>query len=83
MTDEAVLIEAPAQRRIRATGLGVFERKPLSPDSPLLRLPNVVTTPHIGSATGETCEAVVHYTVDNLLVTLTGERLPSPVSPSA
>ncbi|MDF5918882.1 NAD(P)-dependent oxidoreductase [Pseudomonas aeruginosa] len=55
--DEAALIEALAQRRIRAAGLDVFEREPLSPDSPLLRLPNVVATPHIGSATEETREA--------------------------
>lgn len=58
VVDEAALIEALAQRRIRAAGLDVFEREPLSPDSPLLRLPNVVATPHIGSATEETREAM-------------------------
>ncbi len=36
VVDEAALIEALAQRRIRAAGLDVFEREPLSPDSPLL-----------------------------------------------
>lgn len=74
VVDEAALIEALAQRRIRAAGLDVFEREPLSPDSPLLRLPNVVATPHIGSATEETREAMARCAVDNLLAALAGER---------
>ncbi|HCD6629458.1 TPA: D-glycerate dehydrogenase [Pseudomonas aeruginosa] len=83
VVDEAALIEALAQRRIRAAGLDVFEREPLSPDSPLLRLPNVVATPHIGSATEETREAMARCAVDNLLAALAGERPLNLVNPSA
>jgi phosphogluconate 2-dehydrogenase len=62
------------QRTIRAAGLDVFEKEPLSHDSPLLRLNNVVATPHIGSATHETREAMAKCAVDNLLAALAGKR---------
>jgi len=46
VVDEAALIEALQQRRIRGAGLDVFEREPLDHDSPLLQMPNVVATAH-------------------------------------
>lgn len=74
VVDEAALIEALRDRQIRAAGLDVFEREPLNPDSPLLQLNNVVATPHIGSATHETREAMAACAVENLLAALAGER---------
>jgi phosphogluconate 2-dehydrogenase len=74
VVDEAALIDALQQNQIRAAGLDVFEREPLGPDSPLLQLNNVVATPHIGSATHETREAMARCAVDNLLAALAGER---------
>ncbi|MDZ5431800.1 D-glycerate dehydrogenase [Pseudomonas fluorescens] len=74
VVDEAALIEALRSGQIRAAGLDVFEREPLDPDSPLLQLDNVVATPHIGSATHETREAMARCAVDNLLAALSGER---------
>ncbi|VVM45944.1 Glyoxylate/hydroxypyruvate reductase B [Pseudomonas fluorescens] len=74
VVDEAALIEALRARQIRAAGLDVFEREPLDPTSALLQLDNVVATPHIGSATHETREAMAACAVDNLLAALAGER---------
>jgi phosphogluconate 2-dehydrogenase len=74
VVDEPALIEALQQKRIRAAGLDVFEREPLGIDSPLLQLNNVVATPHIGSATHETREAMATCAVENLLAALSGER---------
>lgn len=74
VVDEAAMIQALQSGQIRAAGLDVFEREPLDPDSPLLRLDNVVATPHIGSATHETREAMATCAVDNLLAALAGER---------
>ncbi|ROM94326.1 NAD(P)-dependent oxidoreductase [Pseudomonas brassicacearum] len=74
VVDETALIEALRQGQIRAAGLDVFEREPLAHDSPLLQLNNVVATPHIGSATHETREAMARCAVDNLLAALAGER---------
>ena len=74
VVDESALIRALREGQIRAAGLDVFEREPLNADSPLLHLNNVVATPHIGSATHETREAMATCAVDNLLAALAGER---------
>ncbi|WP_027923012.1 NAD(P)-dependent oxidoreductase [Pseudomonas sp. URMO17WK12:I12] len=74
VVDEAALIEALRTGQIRAAGLDVFEREPLQLDSPLMTLNNVVATPHMGSATHETREAMARCAVDNLLMALAGER---------
>ncbi|MEB0045278.1 MULTISPECIES: NAD(P)-dependent oxidoreductase [unclassified Pseudomonas] len=74
VVDEAAMIQALSRGQIRAAGLDVFEREPLNVDSALLQLNNVVATPHIGSATHETREAMASCAVDNLLMALAGER---------
>jgi glyoxylate reductase len=63
--------------RIEA-GLDVFAYEPEVPRE-LLGLPNVVLTPHVGSATTETREAMTRVLVDNLLAVERGERPPNPV----
>lgn len=83
VVDEASLIKALSERQIRAAGLDVFEREPLNHDSPLLQLNNVVATPHMGSATHETREAMAKCAVDNLLAALAGERPANLVNPGA
>ncbi|MNO86888.1 Glyoxylate/hydroxypyruvate reductase B [compost metagenome] len=74
VVDEAALVEALRTGQIRGAGLDVFEREPLNLDSPLLQMNNVVATPHMGSATHETREAMARCAVDNLLAALAGER---------
>jgi len=74
VVDEQAMIQALQAGQIRAAGLDVFEREPVDPNSPLLKLDNVVATPHIGSATHETREAMARCAVDNLLAALRGER---------
>lgn len=74
VVDEQALIDALETRRIRGAGLDVFVQEPLAADSPLIRLDNVVATPHIGSATEETRQAMARCAVDNLLAALAGRR---------
>ncbi|OCX17225.1 2-hydroxyacid dehydrogenase [Pseudomonas graminis] len=83
VVDEPALIAALQNGQIRAAGLDVFEQEPVSPDSPLLRMDNVVATPHMGSATHETREAMARCAVDNLLAALAGERPKDLVIPAA
>jgi phosphogluconate 2-dehydrogenase len=83
VVDEAAMIDALREKRIRAAGLDVFEREPLDQASPLLQLDNVVATPHMGSATHETREAMARCAVENLLAALSGEKPGNLVNPPA
>jgi len=51
--DEAALINALKEGKLSGAAIDVFEKEPLSPDSELLKLDNVVTTPHLGASTEE------------------------------
>ena len=82
VVDESALIQALQGRVIHGAGLDVFEREPLSPDSPLLKMPNVLALPHIGSATHETRFAMVKGAVENLVEGLSGRRPPYVVNES-
>jgi phosphogluconate 2-dehydrogenase len=83
VVDESALIEALEMGRIRAAGLDVFEQEPLSPESPLPQMSNVVALPHIGSATVETRTAMAQRAVDNITLALKGERPISLVNEAA
>jgi glyoxylate reductase len=76
IVDEAALARALESGRLGAAALDVFAREPLPPDSPLLRAPNLVLTPHIGSASRATRERMAELAVDNLLAGLAGAELP-------
>ena len=81
--DEAALIDALASGHLRGAGLDVFEREPVSVDSPLLKMKQVVALPHIGSATHETRHAMAACAADNLVAALTGKPLQNAVNPQA
>ena len=77
IVDESALTAELVSGRLRA-GLDVFAREPHVP-AELLSLPNVVLTPHLGSATRQTREAMTRLVVDNVLALERGEPLVSPV----
>lgn len=81
VVDEAALIAALENRSLLAAGLDVFEQEPLPATSPLLRLPNVVALPHIGSATHETRHNMAADAVNNLITALTGRVEKNCVNP--
>ncbi len=49
VVDEAALVKALQGKRIAGAGLDVFEKEPVSPDNPLLKMDNVVAIPHTAS----------------------------------
>ena len=53
LIDEPALVAALREGKIRAAGLDVFAKEPVSPDNPLLQLDNVVLTPHIANYSEE------------------------------
>jgi glyoxylate reductase len=83
VVDTDALTEALKARRIFAAALDVTEPEPLPRDHPLLRLDNVIITPHLGSATEQTRRRMAEMSVENLIAGLSGKPLPFRVSPPA
>ena len=81
IVDEIALADALSHDRLAAAGLDVFEREPVPADNPLLSLPNVVVTPHIGSATRATRAKMADMAALNMLAALAGERMPHCANP--
>jgi glyoxylate reductase len=77
IVDQQALVAELAAGRIRA-GLDVFDNEPHVPQE-LFALPNVVLTPHLGSATRQTREAMTRIVVDNVLAFRRGDELVTPV----
>ncbi len=80
---EQELYEALKAGRPWAAGLDVFEREPITPDHPLLTLPNVVAVPHIGSASVATRIRMATTAAHNLVEFLSGRPAPNPVNSEA
>ncbi|WNC17443.1 D-glycerate dehydrogenase [Brevibacillus brevis] len=75
--DEDALVRALQNGEILAAGTDVFVQEPVRPDHPLLKLPNVVTLPHIGSATLETRLAMAQFAAENFVLGIQGKRPPA------
>jgi gluconate 2-dehydrogenase len=80
IVDDAALAQALRERRIAAAGLDVFEGEPQVHPG-LLEVPNVVLTPHIGSASLATRRAMAELAATNLIAALTGGTPPNPLNP--
>jgi glyoxylate reductase len=80
IVDEAALVRALKKKQIAGAGLDVFEHEPRI-DKALRKMPNVVLTPHLGSATVEVREEMANIVVDNILAFLAGKRPPNCVNP--
>jgi len=80
IVDERALVRALLDRRIAGAGLDVYEREP-EVESELLSMPNVVLTPHQGSAVAELREAMAHMVVDNIVAVLEGRTPPNCWNP--
>jgi len=79
IVDDLALALALKEKKIFAAGLDVFEGEPaVNPE--LLKLSNVVLTPHIASATEKTRRAMVNLAIDNLCAALEGKRPPSLIN---
>jgi len=65
LVDEEALYRALVEKRIAGAGLDVFAKEPLDPNSPLLKLPNLVATPHIAGVTGGTARRRANYALEN------------------
>lgn len=80
--DETALAVALANGTIAAAGLDVFADEPNVPEA-LLKAPNTVLLPHVGSASEHTRRAMADLVVDNLIAWFTEGRALTPVPETA
>jgi glyoxylate reductase len=78
--DEAALVRALKKNRIAGAGLDVFENEPKVPPA-LLKMKNVVLTPHLGSAVMEVRDQMANIVVDNIQALIDGRTPPNCVNP--
>lgn len=78
--DTEALADALESGAIWAAGLDVTDPEPLPADHRLLRLPNVLVTPHIASASEATRTRMARLAAENLLAALRGERPPRSIN---
>jgi D-3-phosphoglycerate dehydrogenase len=74
IVDEKALYEALAARRIAGAGLDVFEEEPTPVDNPLLRLDNVIVTPHALCWTDELFGNIARSAIGAILAVHSGQR---------
>nr|WP_183358781.1 2-hydroxyacid dehydrogenase [Garicola koreensis] len=78
VVDEDALIHALVERRIAGAALDVFGHEPHVPEA-LFELDNVVLTPHLGSATVETRQAMADLFLENVRMFMSTGRVRTPV----
>jgi D-3-phosphoglycerate dehydrogenase len=83
VVDEAMLIRALEEGHLAGAGLDVFDPEPPQPANPLLRMLNVVVTPHIASSTDRGLAGMLNGATDQILQVLRGEHPPFLVNPEA
>ena len=83
VVDETALHHALATHQIAAAAIDVAETEPMPSSDPLLRLPNLLVTPHIASASVATRSRMARLAVENLLAVLDGNPPEHCVNPQA
>lgn len=81
--DEAALIRALQDGHLAGAGLDVFDPDPPAADNPLLRMPNVVATPHIAPFTDASFRAMWRGVAGQIGRVLQGSRPANLVNPDA
>jgi glyoxylate reductase len=76
IVDQVALGEALSSGAIAGAGLDVTDPEPLPASDPLWSAPNLIVTPHIGSATRAARERMAEVAVENLLAGLAGRPMP-------
>jgi glyoxylate reductase len=80
IVDQRALARALIDGRIAGAALDVTDPEPPSGEDPLLDAPNLLVTPHIGSATRAARERMAEIAVENLLAALAGDPMPHRVA---
>ena len=81
LIEDGALIEALRTDEIQAAALDVYPEEPIAEDNPLLEMENVVTTPHIASASQDVIERHSELTVNDITALLNDEQPMHVVNP--
>ena len=81
VVDEQSMIEALANKKIAGAGLDVLEKEPVEPDNPLLKMDNVILTPHAAWYTEESEVKLRSIAATDVARVITGQRPDNPVNP--
>ena len=74
LLEDGALVEALEADEIRGAALDVYPEEPIAADNPLLEMDNVVTTPHIASASQDVIDRHSTVTVDDIQALAEGDR---------
>ena len=80
LVDEGALADALASGHVHAAGVDVFSSEPPAKDNPLIGLPNVVHTPHLGASTEEAQRDVAVQMAEQMVDALRGEEIRNSVN---
>src|SRR5476649_2210023 len=75
------MVAALQSGQVGGYGTDVLDEEPPTPDHPLLKLPNVVCTPHIASRTYESVVRQATAAVENLILAMRGEKPLAQINP--
>jgi phosphoglycerate dehydrogenase-like enzyme len=81
IVDERALYETLTARRIAGAGLDVFEEEPTPPSNPILKLDNVIVTPHALAWTDELFSNIARTAIGAILAVAAGRRPQYVVNP--
>jgi D-3-phosphoglycerate dehydrogenase len=79
--DEQALADALASGHLSGAGLDVWEIEPPAKDHPLLKMDNVIATPHVSGSTADSLENMAQYAASQLLDLFEGKPPLRPVNP--
>lgn len=83
LVDEAALVRALGTGRIRGAGIDVFEHEPPPADHPLLKLRNVVFSPHMAGVTEGSMRAMALAVAEVVDAVMVGRRPDTLINPEA
>ncbi len=81
VVDQGAIVQALREGHIAGAAFDVYETWPVKPDNPLLKLDNVILTPHIGGSTEETVERHSRMIADDIERFLNRERPENLLNP--
>lgn len=83
VVDEKALYDALTTGKVAAAALDVMEKEPFDLENPLMRLPNVIVTPHVGGVTAQSSERIHEKVVRSTLSLLDGIYVDNVANPEA